>query len=121
METFKYKGNKDCYFEVNSYYANKKAMAIQIFRKGELLSTCTVYDELGMYSEGITTIKNYSENSNMTNFLKNLGVVEDILMRYPCNSYVGYTIDDKNPQTKDICLINMENLRKYSKEWNYNV
>lgn len=121
MKTFDYEGNKNCYFVVNSYLANKEAMAIEIYKKGELLKVCTLYDDMGMYSEHITTIKNYSENSHMTDFLMKLGIVEDILFRCPCNSYVYDSIKTDNPQTKDTCIINTDLLKEYSKEWNYNV
>lgn len=121
MKTFNYKGKNGCYFMVNSYLANKKAMAIQIFQNDERIIDCTVYDKMGMYSENITTIKNYSENSHMTDFLVKLGIVEDILYRYICNNYVYDSLKTDNPQTNDCCLINIDLLKEYSKEWNYNV
>lgn len=122
MKTFTYKNYKKCYFKVASYAADKKAMAILIENlKDGPIATCTVYDNYSAYSEHITTIKNYSENSHMTNFLKKLNVVEDVLYSNPCNAFVVDTLNTNNPQTIDTCLINTDVLKEYSKVWNYNV
>lgn len=121
MKKFTYKNYKNCYFIVGSYVADKRAMAISIQSDGEPITTCTVYDDFGMYNEHITTIKNYSENSHMTDFLKELGVVADIIDRYPCNRFVYDTLETDNPQTMDICIIDIDKLKEYCKEWHYNV
>lgn len=72
MKTFTYKDYENCYFRVGSYAADNKAMAISIENLEDgPIATCTVYDIYSAYSEHITTIKNYSENSHMTKFLKN--------------------------------------------------
>ena len=122
MKTFTYKIYKDCFFRVGSYAADKKAMAISIENKTDgPISTCTVYDIYTCYSEHITAIKNYSENSHMTDFLTKLKVIDSIIWREPCNSFVADTLNTSNPQTIDTCVINTEELRKYTKEWTYNV
>lgn len=122
MKKFTYKNYKGCYFTVASYVADNKAMAISIENENEgPITVCTVYDDMRMYSEHITTIKNYSENSHLTDFLKKMGIVIDIIDRTPCNSYVEDSLNSENPQTIDICLIDTEKLKEYCKEWNYDV
>ncbi len=121
MKKFNYKNYKNCYFVVASYAANDKAMAISIENEKGPISVCTVYDGWSMYSEHITTIKNYSENSHMTEFLQKMGIVIDILNRTPCNEFERNTINSSNPQTIDSCLIDTDKLREYAKEWHYNV
>lgn len=116
MKKFKYKNYKNCYFIVSSYVKDENAMAIAIESDNGPITVCTVYDELGLYCEGITTIKNYGENSNITNFLKKLGIVREILNSFPCN----YSYPNSS-ETKDICLIDMDKLKQYSKEWHYHV
>ena len=86
METFTYKNYQNCYFTVGSYVADTTAMAISIVNDEDgLISTCTIYDEFGFYASNSITVKNYSENSHMTDFLKSLGVVIDTIDRRPCN------------------------------------
>jgi len=121
MKTFTYKNYNNCYFVVSSYAINNEAMAISIESDGEPIATCTIYDDFGIYSDNITTIKNYSENSHITDFLKTLGVVTEIINRYPCNRFVYDTLEGNNPQTIDTCIINIDKLKKYCKEWHYNV
>ena len=122
MKNFTYKKYKNCYFRVGSYVADDKAMAITIENeKDGLITVCTVYDEMTCYSEDITAIKNYSENSHMTDFLIKLKVVDEIIWRTPCNRLTVETLNTKNPQTIDTCLINTDVLKKYTKEWNCNV
>lgn len=121
MKTFKYKKYKNCYFIVDSYLGDKKAMAITIENNDGAVAICTVYDKFGVYEEGLVTIKNYSENSHMTDFLKNLGIVLDIVSRYPCNTFSYESLNTNNPQTIDICIIDINKLKEYCKSWNYNV
>lgn len=116
MKTFKYKNYANCYFIVGTYLKNKSAMAITIGNDDGPISTCTIYDDFVFYCEGITTIKNYGENSHMTNFLKKLGIVDEVLESYPCN----YNFINPS-ETKDVCLINMDKLKQYCKKWDYNV
>ena len=122
MKTFTYKDYQNCYFRVGSYAADNAAMAISIENLEDgPIATCTVYDNYSAYSEDITTIKNYSENSYMTSFLKKLKVVEEVLFSMPCNSHVINTLNTNNPQTIDTCLINTDILKEYSKVWKYDV
>lgn len=121
MKTFTYKDYENCYFRVGSYVADNEAMAISIENLEDgPIATCTIYDDYSAYSEHITTIKNYSENSHMTNFLKKLNVISEVLYSKPCNSFVADTLHTNNPQTIDTCLINTDILKQYSKSWNYN-
>ena len=121
MKTFTYKNYENCYFTVGSYAVDKDAMAISIENLEDgPIACCTVYDSLGCYSENMTTIKNYSENSHMTKFLQNLDIVSSVLYSRPCNSFVADTLHTNNPQTIDICLINTDILKEYTKVWNYN-
>ena len=118
MKTFTYKDYENCYFRVGSYAADNKAMAISIENLEDgPIATCTVYDIYSAYSEHITTIKNYSENSHMTKFLKKIKVVDEVLFSRPCNSFVADTLYTNNPQTIDTCLINTDILKEYSKVW----
>ena len=113
MKTFTYKDYENCYFRVGSYAADNKAMAISIENLEDgPIATCTVYDIYSAYSEHITTIKNYSENSHMTKFLKKLKVVDEVLFSRPCNSFVADTLYTNNPQTIDTCLINTVNVNR---------
>ena len=48
-----------------------------------------------------------------------LGVVTEIIMRQPCNPIVQDTLNSNNPQTIDLCDIDIKKLKEYSKEWNY--
>lgn len=73
------------------------------------------------YGENFATIKNYSENSHMTDFLQELKVIDTIFFREPCNSFVADTLFTKNPQTIDTCIINKDVLKEYTKEWYYDV
>lgn len=120
MKYFTYKKYEDCYFKVNAYLADKEAMAISIYNKEEgPITCCTVYSDLYLYTEGLVTIKNYSENSHLADFLMELGVVTEIIMRQPCNPIVQDTLNSNNPQTIDLCDIDIKKLKEYSKEWNY--
>ena len=120
MDTFNYKDYNDCYFTVASYQADPNAIAFSIENSEDgPITTCTVFDREGCYTNGLATIKNYSENSGMTKFLKKLGVVTNIFFRKPCNSLVVDTLDTKNPQSIDTVLIDTDKLKKYSKEWYY--
>lgn len=122
MKTFNYKNYKNCYFYVTNYLADKNAMAISIQNDEEGdIAFCTIYDVLSVYSPDLVTIKNYSENSYMTNFLEDLGVVISIIDRRPCNQFVRDTINTDNPQTIDTCIVDTDILKEYCKKWKYNV
>ena len=113
-KTFKYKNYEDCYFSVGSYYYNKYSMAISILNtEGESITTVTVNMKDYFYSPYTATIKNYSENSGITNFLKKLGIIEEIYSQRQCNPYAS------DSETIDFCLINVDKLKEYSKEFNY--
>jgi hypothetical protein len=111
---FNYKKYKDCYFEVGNYLYNSQSMFIQIKNKeyGDLY-TATVNMPDYMYLPDTATIKNYSENSGMTKLLQKLGIVEEIYTRKKCNSMAS------EKETIDYCQINIEKLKEYSKEFNY--
>ena len=111
---FKYKSHKNCTFEVGNYLYNKQAMSIQIVNKEEGdIATCTVNMPDYMYYENTTVIKNYNENSGMTQFLIDLDVIDCILTKRKCNMYCG------NDETIDFCEINVDELKKYSSVFEY--
>ena len=113
-KTFKYKDYENCSFEVGSYLYNKQCMVINIVsEEGEPITTCTVNMNGYFYYPNTTTIKNYSENSGMTNFLKNLGVIDEIYTSKRCNPFAGES------ETIDFCQINIDILKKYSSDFNY--
>ncbi len=113
-KTFKYKNYGDCYFNVGNYFHNKQSMAISILSKnGESIAVATVNMNDYLYEPDTATIKNYSENACMTNFLEELGVVEEVYSKVPCNPYALKT------ETIDYCLINIEKLKEYTKQFNY--
>ena len=120
MKTFKYKNNKKCYFIVSSYQTNPNAIAFSIENlKQGLITTCTVYIANKSYTKGLATIKNYSENSGMTEFLKKLGIVTKVFIKKPCNDFVIGTFDPENAESIDTVLIDTDKLKEYSKEWYY--
>ncbi len=113
-KTFNYKNYGSCYFNVGNYLYNKQAMAISIVNsKGENIIIATVNMADYLYAPNTATIKNYSEGTGMTEFLKRLGIVEEIYSRKPCNS-----IAIKN-ETIDYCLINVDKLKDYSNHYEY--
>lgn len=122
METFKYKKYENCYFVVSNYMKSKNAVAIMICNDYDgQISTCTTYiDEY--VSKDLATIKNYSENSKMTDFLQELGIIKEIVYRFPCNAYPETlaSLQTDNPQTIDICTIDFEKLKEHSKVFKRN-
>lgn len=111
---FTYKNYNNCTFIVSSYMNNKFSMAIQVIgENSESVCTCTVHMADYMYYPGSATIKNYSENAGMTKFLQKLGIIREIYSARPCNSYAS------KGETIDFCDINMEKLKEYSSEFNY--
>ena len=113
--TFEFKKNSKCQFFVSHYISDDKAIAIIIkdSTTDELICKCTTYDEFSEYEIGIATIKNYSENTGMTNFLRNLKIVEEVRDSYKINDMAEDT------ETVDICKINLERLKAYANEWHY--
>lgn len=113
-KTFNYKNYGECYFNVGNYAFNKMAMSISIERKnGEPITVVTVNMSDYVYEPDTATIKNYSENSGMTSFLNELGIIEDIYTRRKCNPYA------EEGETIDYCSINIEKLKEYSKKFEY--
>lgn len=111
---FNYKGYKNCYFEVGNYLYNSQSMSIQIKNDEEgILYTATVNMPDYLYYPGTATIKNYSENSGMTKFLKKLGIIEEVYSSKRAHQYA----DEK--ETIDYCQIDEEKLKEYSKTFNY--
>lgn len=113
-KTFEYKGKRECSFKVGNYLYNPQCMSIMIVNdidEGE--TVCTVNMKNYMYFPETTTIKNYSENSGMTDFLLKLGIIEQVYSKVPAhqNAQKGETID--------FCQINVEKLKEYSQEFKY--
>ncbi len=122
MKTFNYKNYKNCYFIVASYVADENAMYIGIENETEgNIIDCTVFRQDCIYLPGLVTIKNYSENSKLTTFLKKLKIITEINNRIPCNNFSSTlaSLNGKDPQTIDCCEIDLEKLKEYSKEWHY--
>lgn len=113
-KTFKYKNYGDCYFNVGNYMYNRQSMAISIVStEGESITTVTVNMRYYMYEPNTATIKNYSENSGMTKFLQKLGIIEEVYSKSKCNPYASAK------ETIDYCLINIDKLKEYTKNFNY--
>jgi len=111
---FNYKKYKNCYFEVGNYAYNSQSMYIQIKNndEGDIL-TATVNMPDYFYTPDTATIKNYSENKGITKFLEKLGIIEEIYTRRKCNPFAS------DNETIDFCQINIDKLKEYSKEFNY--
>lgn len=111
---FKYKEYKNCYFEVGNYKNNSQSMFIQIKNnvKGNI-RTVTANMKDYLYMPDTATIKNYSENKGMTKLLEKLGIIEAIYTRRKCHPYAS------DNETIDFCQINVDKLKEYSKEFNY--
>ena len=118
MKTFKY-GNYTAYFDVGHYSNDEKAISISIvdLDTGEPITSATSYLETD-YEVGQAVIENYSAYGNdvtsdvgMTEFLKDLEIVEDVIE----STYV----EDDERKTVDVCKINLRILKEYSKYWDY--
>lgn len=111
---FDYKNYKNCYFEVGNYAYNSQSMFIQIKNEDEGdITTASVNMPDYLYMPETVTIKNYSENSGMTKFLKKLGILEEIYTKRKCHPLAADT------ETIDYCQVNIEKLKEYSKTFNY--
>lgn len=122
MKTFEFEEYSKCNFFVSHYCFDEKAIAISIedSTTSELICKCTTYDIHRDYEVGIATIKNYTENVGMTEFLKKLGIVEEVIKSYILNEDVEDFGDIPiKKETLDVCKINLEVLKSYSKEWKY--
>ena len=111
---FNYKNYKNCWFNVGKYAGMFGTMFIEIENKekGEIC-VATVNMPGYCYDAGETTIKNYSENNGMTKFLQKLGIIDEVYSRKKCNPMAGAK------ETIDYCKINVEKLKEYSKNFDY--
>lgn len=113
-KTFNYKKYGDCYFNVGNYMHNKQSMAISIIStEGESITVVTVNMNDYFYEPDTATIKNYSENAGMTKFLQKLGIIEEVYSKVKCHS------NALPSETIDYCLININKLKEYTNEFNY--
>jgi len=113
-KTFKYKNYGYCYFNVGNYVYNKQSMAISIMSiEEENITIATVNMTDYLYEPNTATIKNYSENSGMTDFLKKLGIIEEVYSKVKCHPFASEN------ETIDYCLINMDKLKEYTKNFEY--
>lgn len=111
---FNYKNYENCYFEVGNYVYNSQSMFIQIKNNDEGdITTVTVNMPEYLYLPDTATIKNYSYNCGITKFLKKLGIIEEIYTKAKCHPLAAEN------ETIDFCQINVEKLKEYSKEFNY--
>lgn len=115
-KNFKIWDYKNCSFIVSHYITEPSAIAIVIKDNdtSEIVTKCTIYDIFEEYQLGMATIKNYSENKEMTEFLKNLGIVTNIIESHQVNEMAEDT------ETIDVCNIDLKKLKEYSIEWHYN-
>lgn len=113
-KTFKYKKYGDCYFNVGNYLYNRQSMAITIMSKeGESITVVTVNMDDYFYEPNTATIKNYSGNAGMTEFLENLGIIEEVYSKVQCHPNASKS------ETIDYCLINIDKLKEYTNEFDY--
>lgn len=113
-KTFKYKKYKNCYFEVGNYAYNRQSMYIQIKNDAEGdIATATVNMSNYMYYPETVTIKNYGENTGMTNFLFKLGILTDVYSKRKCNLYAP------DNETIDYCQVDVDKLKEYSARFEY--
>lgn len=113
-KTFNYKNYRNCSFEVGNYMNNPQAMYILILNsKGEEIKRVTVNMTDYFYSENTASIKNYSENSGMTNFLLKLDIIEFIYTKRKAHPLAN------DRETIDFCEISIEEIKKYSSKFNY--
>jgi len=111
---FNYKKYKNCWFNVGRYVGMFGPMFIEIENEKEgPICVATVNMPGYCYDVCETTIKNYSENSGMTKFLQKMGIIKEIYGRSKCNPMAGVK------ETIDYCLINIEKLKEYSKNFDY--
>lgn len=113
-KTFKYKNYGNCYFNVGNYMYNKQSMAINISSEnGEMSIVATVNMKDYLYEPNTATIKNYSENAGMTKFLEKLGIIDEVYSRAKCNPFANKS------ETIDYCHIDIDKLKEYTKNFNY--
>ncbi len=114
-KNFKIWDYKNCSFIVSHYITEPSAIAIVIQDNdtSEIVTKSTIYDISQEYQVGMATIKNYSENKGMTEFLKNLGIVTSIIESYKVNEMAEDT------ETIDVCNIDLKKLKEYACEWHY--
>lgn len=111
---FNYKNYKDCWFNVGTYASVSGPMFIEIENEKEgPICVATVNMPGYYYDTGETTVKNYSENSGVTKFLQKIGIIKEIYGRRKCNPMAAEN------ETIDYCEINIEKLREYSKNFDY--
>lgn len=119
MKTFEFTNNTSCFFDVGHYPKNANAISIGIVDSDseETIVSATDYLEID-YEIGQAVIKNYSaygndvtSNVGMTEFLKNLGIVEDVIE--------SNFVENDERKTVDVCKINLRILKEYSKYWDY--
>lgn len=114
-KTFNIWQYNNCAFEASHYIADSKAIAIRIVdnETSEAIVKCTTYIQNVEYKEGIATIKNYSENRGMTDFLKEMGIVTEVVESFKCNE------DAEDTETIDVCKIDLKKLKEYARDWHY--
>lgn len=113
MKTFEFNSNTDCCFEVE-HYNNTKAISITIVDSitDNELATLTVFDKDFDYEAGIATISyDYTfEYKTAREILAELGIIQKV--------WETYTFDD-GYVSADVCSIDLQKLKEYSKTWNY--
>lgn len=107
MKTFNYKDYKKCYFYVDSYKANPKAMYIEIDNKRyDSITDCTLYAPYTPFEPETAAIK----TKELVNFLKELKVITKIIAVLPYGNFSNELY---------LCKIDIDTLKEYTKEWHY--
>ncbi len=86
MQTFTYKGKygeyPNCFFRVGRYDDQSLRFEIWSNKEGSI-TTCTVRLPFPLEKDEVH-IKNYSENEGLIEFLKDFGVITNIISYRPC-------------------------------------
>lgn len=111
MKTFSYNNHEECCFAVSNHLIMRvidiKDLQTNEVVKSDVFSTYFDRD----YAETVVTITNDSDDRKMTNFLRNLGVVTEIIESCICT-------DDEEEEKVilDICNLNVDVFKEYSLE-----
>jgi hypothetical protein len=91
----------NCYFVPSRYSSNNNlALKIESEDKG-LICVCTVNPDEKL-SDDVICIKNYSENEGMVEFLKNMGIIGDMVKVIPSGWVELYDVYELTEHGKEI-------------------
>ena len=122
MKTFEFINNINCCFAVEHYFNYPKAIAITVIdsETDNELATLTVLDKDSDYEVGSATIAYDSIFGDSIFWYKSareilieLGIIEKVWKTYSFDDGTGEEI------SADVCTIDLDKLKEYSKVWNY--